>query len=201
MKNREPRTCEIKRETNETKIALTLTLDGKGQSKIDTGCGFFDHMLTLLSRHGRFDLDVKCEGDTNVDFHHTVEDVGIVLGRAFSSCLGDCRGICRYGDAVIPMDEALVLTAVDVSGRGYLGYDVEVPAQKVGDFDTELAEEFFAAFAREAKITMHIRKLAGKNSHHIIECAFKSAARALREAVSIDGGAEGEVPSTKGALL
>ena len=197
----EKRTIALTRETNETNITMSLTLDGSGQSSVGTGCGFLDHMLTLFARHGRFDLCVECLGDVNVDYHHTVEDVGIVLGRAFLACLGDGRGIRRYGDAAIPMDESLVLAAADVSGRAYLGYDVEIAAQKVGDFDTELAEEFFAAFARESKITLHIRKLAGRNAHHIIECAFKAVARALREAVSVDTDAADEVPSTKGALL
>ena len=197
----EKRTIALTRETNETNITMSLTLDGLGQSSVDTGCGFLDHMLTLFARHGRFDLCVECRGDVNVDYHHTVEDVGIVLGRAFLACLGDGRGIRRYGDAAIPMDESLVFAAADVSGRAYLGYDVEVAAQKVGDFDTELAEEFFAAFVRESKITLHIRKLAGRNAHHIIECAFKAVARALREAVAVDKDAAEEVPSTKGALL
>ncbi len=197
----EKRTFALTRETNETNITMSLTLDGSGQSSVDTGCGFLDHMLTLFARHGRFDLCVECLGDVNVDYHHTVEDVGIVLGRAFLACLGDGRGIRRYGDAAIPMDESLVLAAADVSGRSYLGYDVEIAAQKVGDFDTELAEEFFAAFVRESKITLHIRELAGRNAHHIIECAFKAVARALREAVAVDKDAADEVPSTKGALL
>ena len=197
----EKRTFALTRETNETNITMSLTLDGSGQSSVDTGCGFLDHMLTLFARHGRFDLCVECLGDVNVDYHHTVEDVGIVLGRAFLACRGDGRGIRRYGDAAIPMDESLVLAAADVSGRAYLGYDVEIAAQKVGDFDTELAEEFFAAFVRESKITLHIRELAGRNAHHIIECAFKAVARALREAVAVDTDAADEVPSTKGALL
>ena len=194
------RTSEIIRKTAETDISLTLNLDGTGKSTIATGCGFLDHMLTLFARHGRFDLDVACNGDTYVDDHHTVEDIGIALGKAFEMALGDKRGIIRYGDTVLPMDEALILTAVDISGRGYLGYDLQIPTEKVGSFDTELVEEFWLAFTRNAGVTLHIRQMAGRNSHHIIEGAFKSAARSLRQAVAIDQGFADEIPSTKGVL-
>lgn len=194
------RTAQIKRKTAETDIALSLNLDGSGKSDIRTGCGFLDHMLTLFARHGRFDLNVLCRGDVEVDFHHTTEDVGIVLGTAFGEALGDKRGIERYGDTVLPMDEALVLTAVDLSGRAYLGYGLGVPTEKVGSFDTELVQEFWMAFVRSAACTLHIRQLSGSNSHHIIEAAFKSAARSLKKAVSIDAACAGEIPSTKGVL-
>lgn len=194
------RTEQVKRETNETKIELSLCLDGKGQGIINTGCGFLDHMLTLFARHGRFDLNVTAVGDTNVDYHHTAEDVGICLGKAFFGALGQRCGITRYGDTILPMDEALILTAVDISGRGYLAFGLEIPAEKVGDFDTELVEEFFAAFAREAELTLHIKQLSGKNSHHIIEGTFKSVARSLKAAVAIDGEFANEIPSTKGLL-
>jgi len=194
------RTAEIIRKTAETDISLTLNLDGKGQSTVAAGCGFLDHMLTLFARHGRFDLTLSCKGDTWVDDHHTVEDVGIALGQAFRIALGEKRGIRRYGDCILPMDEALILTAVDLSGRGYLGYDLQIPTQKVGTFDTELVEEFWLAFIRNAECTLHIRKLAGTNSHHIIEGAFKSAARSLRQAVSIDPAFADDIPSTKGVL-
>lgn len=194
------RTAQIKRKTAETDIALSLNLDGSGKSDIRTGCGFLDHMLTLFARHGRFDLNLLCRGDVEVDFHHTTEDVGIVLGTAFAEALGDKRGIERYGDTVLPMDEALVLTAVDLSGRAYLGYALEVPTEKVGSFDTELVQEFWMAFVRSAACTLHIRQLSGGNSHHIIEAAFKSAARSLKKAVSIDAACAGEIPSTKGVL-
>lgn len=195
------RRADVKRKTAETDVALSLDLDGSGRGEIDTGCGFLDHMLTLFARHGRFDLTVTCRGDTGVDDHHTVEDVGLVLGAAFAEALGDKRGVSRYGDAVLPMDEALVVSAVDLSGRAYLGYDLPVPTEKVGSFDTELAEEFWRGFVRSAACTLHIRELAGGNSHHIIECAFKSVARSLRKAVRIDPALAGEVPSTKGTLL
>ena len=194
------RHAEIIRTTGETDINLKLLLDGSGRSVINSGVGFLDHMLTLFAKHGRFDLEVKCAGDTQVDFHHTVEDIGIALGQAFAKALGDKRGIRRYADTVLPMDEALILTAVDVSGRGLCCYDAATPSQKVGDFDTELSSEFWFAFAREAGVTLHIRKLAGANSHHIIEGVFKSAARSLRAAVTIDKEFADEIPSTKGLL-
>ena len=194
------RTANIKRETTETRICLSLDLDGSGSYKIDTGCGFLDHMLELFARHGRFDLELTCQGDTRVDDHHTTEDIGIVLGQAFSEALGEKRGIRRYGQTILPMDEALILTAVDLSGRGCLGYALEIPSQKVGSFDTELVQEFWLAFVRNAACSLHIRQLAGINSHHIIEGAFKSAARSLKEAVSIDPETAQEIPSTKGLL-
>lgn len=190
----------INRKTNETDIALTLRIDGKGSSLINSGCGFLDHMLTLFAKHGGFDLEIRCSGDVNVDYHHTVEDIGICLGKAFLEALGDKRGITRYGYMILPMDEALIISSVDISGRSYLGYEVSIPTEKVGDFDTELAREFFIAFARCAEITLHIRQLAGFNSHHIIEGIFKSVARSLRAAVSIDPRTADEVPSTKGVL-
>ena len=192
------RTAEIKRKTNETDITLKLNLDGGGVSAVDTGCGFLDHMLTLFAAHGKFDLKIYCEGDINVDYHHTTEDIGIVLGQAFKEALADKRGINRYGDMILPMDEALVMTAADISGRGYLGFVMQIPTEKVGDFDTELVEEFFRAFTRESGITLHVRMLAGSNSHHIIEAAFKSAARCLKKAVSADAENAGAIPSTKG---
>ncbi len=194
------RKTEIKRKTAETDIALKLDLDGSGKSVLSTGCGFLDHMLTLFARHGRFDLEINCKGDVEVDYHHTVEDIGISLGQAFSKALGDKKGITRYGDTVLPMDEALILTAVDISGRGMLLCDLNIRAKKVGDFDTELCEEFFTAFARNAGITLHIRQLAGRNSHHIIEGVFKSAARSLKDAVAIDPALKDVIPSTKGVL-
>ena len=195
MKN----TATIVRKTAETDIDLTLSR-GTGVANIDTGCGFLDHMLTLFSKHGRFDLDVTCKGDTEVDYHHTAEDIGICLGKAFSECLGDKKGIRRYGDKTIPMDESLILCAVDISGRDYLGYALDIPAYKVGDFDTELVQEFFMAFTREAKITLHIRQICGVNSHHIIEGAFKAFARALSYATGIDEKFKEEIPSTKGVI-
>ncbi len=194
------RTIQIDRNTKETEISLSLNLDGSGKSDVRTGCGFLDHMLTLLAAHGRFDLTVTCKGDVEVDDHHTVEDIGICLGQALERALGDKRGICRYGSCILPMDETLVLAAIDCSGRSYLGYDLPIPTEKVGTFDTELVEEFFLAFVRNANCTLHVRKLAGTNSHHIIEGAFKAVARALRAAVAIDPATEGEIPSTKGAL-
>ena len=194
------RTAEIVRNTAETQISLTLNLDGSGRSEISTGCGFLDHMLTLFAKHGRFDLAVSCKGDTWVDDHHTVEDVGIALGQAFKIALADKKGITRYGSQILPMDEALILTAVDLSGRGYLGYDLQIPTQKVGTFDTELVEEFFLGFIRNAECTLHIRQMAGTNSHHIIEGAFKSAGRSLRAAVAIEPAYADEIPSTKGVL-
>ena len=194
------RQASLARKTAETDISLTLNLDGRGQSEIDTGVGFLDHMLTLFAKHGHFDLTVTCHGDTNVDDHHSVEDIGIVLGEAFASALGDKRGIRRYGDTVIPMDEALILTAVDLSGRACLGFALEIPTEKIGTFDTELVEEFFEAFTRAAACSLHLRQLAGKNAHHIVEVAFKSFARTMREAVSLDPDTAGEIPSTKGVL-
>lgn len=194
------RMADITRRTAETDITLKLNLDGTGESDIDTGVGFLDHMLTLFAAHGRFDLTVKCEGDTEVDDHHTVEDVGICLGQAFATALGDKRGICRYGQTILPMDEALILTAADLSGRAYLGYALEIPTEKVGTFDTELVKEFFLAFVRCAAVTLHIRQLAGENSHHIIEGTFKSVARTLRAAVAVDEKCRDAIPSTKGVL-
>ncbi len=194
------RTAEIKRTTAETDILLRLNLDGTGKSAISTGCGFLDHMLTLFSKHGRFDLQLECKGDTYVDYHHTAEDIGIVLGQAFTQALGEKRGIVRYGNFILPMDESLILTAVDISGRSYLGYGLSIPTQKVGDFDTELVEEFFIAFSSNAKLNLHIKQLSGTNSHHIIEGAFKSVARSLKQAVSIDIAFSDEIPSTKGVL-
>lgn len=194
------KTAEINRKTNETDIKLSLNLDGTGKSEINTGCGFLDHMLTLFARHGGFDLTVSCKGDTYVDYHHTVEDIGIALGDAFKSALGDMRGITRYGSFILPMDEALIMTAVDISGRSHLSYDLTIPAQKVGDFDTELTEEFYLGFVRHAAVTLHIKELSGTNSHHIIEGAFKSVARSLAAAVKIDENRKDEIPSTKGVL-
>lgn len=194
------RTAEIRRETAETSISLSLSLDGSGMSEVDTGVGFLDHMLTLFARHGRMDLRVKADGDNYVDDHHTVEDTGIALGQAFRKALGDKRGICRYGSCTLPMDEALIMTAVDISGRPHLSYGLEIPTEKVGSFDTELTEEFWLGFVRNAGITLHMRQLAGKNSHHIIEGAFKSAARSLRQAVAIEEEFADEIPSTKGLL-
>ena len=194
------RAGEISRNTKETAITLTLNLDGTGKSDIATGCGFLDHMLTLFSAHGRFDLAVKCQGDYHVDFHHTVEDVGICLGLAFTEALGDKRGIARYGSMILPMDEALILTAVDFSGRAYLGWEMNISAQKVGDFDTELAQEFWLGFVRNGLCTLHFRQLAGTNAHHIIECAYKSAGRAIAQAVKVIPEYAGEIPSTKGVI-
>ena len=194
------REASIKRQTAETKIELKLNLDGSGESCVQTGVGFLDHMLTLFARHGGFDLALRCEGDTWVDDHHSTEDIGICLGQAFREALGEKKGVNRYGQRYLPMDEALILAAVDLSGRGGCYWALEIPTQKVGSFDTELAEEFFIAFAREAGLTLHLRQLAGKNSHHILEGAFKATARALREAVAIDEGDPDRVPSTKGML-
>ena len=194
------RTASIQRDTLETQIALTNDLDGRGESSVSTGCGFLDHMLTHFARHGRFDLTVSCHGDHQVDDHHTVEDVGICLGTAFREALGDLKGICRYGSTTLPMDETLILSAVDISGRSMLRYTASIPTEKVGTFDTELAEEFWTAFARCAGITLHIRQLDGTNSHHIIEGMFKSVARSLRAAVAIDQDFRDEIPSTKGVL-
>jgi len=194
------RTAEYTRKTNETDIALTLLLEGSGKSSIQSGCGFLDHMLTLFARHGRFDLTLTCKGDTYVDYHHTAEDIGIALGAAFQRALGDKAGITRYADTTLPMDEALIMTAVDISGRALLCYGAAIPTQKVGDFDTELVEEFWQGFVRRAGITLHIRQLAGSNSHHIIEGIYKSAARSLRKAVTIEADLAHEIPSTKGVL-
>lgn len=194
------RIAQIKRKTAETDILLTINLDGKGDSNIDTGVGFFDHMLTLFAKHGGFDLEVKCKGDLQVDSHHTVEDVGIALGDAINTALGDKKGITRYGFFVLPMDEALIVTAVDISGRSCLRYNLEVPSAAVGNFDTELVREFFEAFTRKANLTLHINELDGYNSHHIIEGAFKSFARSLKTAVAIDEKNKDSIPSTKGVL-
>ena len=194
------RKSDISRKTAETDIRLTLTLDGTGKSDIQTGVGFLDHMLTLFARHGAFDLSLFCKGDTNVDDHHSVEDIGIALGEAFREALGEKRGVRRYGDVTLPMDEALILAAVDLSGRGGFYGDLHIPAQKVGTFDTELTEEFFIALARNGGMTLHVRQLAGQNSHHIIEGAFKAVARALRTAVAVDPDFAEEIPSTKGVL-
>ena len=194
------RTAEIKRKTKETDIVLTLSLDGSGKAEIDTGIGFLNHMLTLFAAHGLFDLSIRCKGDTEVDDHHSTEDIGIALGQAFAEALGYKKGIRRYADKTIPMDEALILSAVDVSGRGGFYGEIPCPAQKVGTFDTELAEDFWTAFADNAGITLHIRVLSGKNSHHILEGVFKSVSRSLREAVSIDCRNADAIPSTKGSL-
>ena len=192
------RSYEITRKTAETDIFLSLNLDGSGKSDISTGCGFLNHMLTLFAHHGKFDLTVKCTGDTEVDDHHSVEDIGICLGSAFQQALGDKRGITRYGSFLLPMDEALILSAVDISGRSCLCYGLEISAEKIGTFDTELVEEFFLGFTRNCPMSLHIRQLAGKNAHHIVEGTFKSVARALKAAVALDGS--GEIPSTKGVL-
>ena len=192
------RTCELSRKTAETDISLCLNLDGTGKSDIATGCGFLDHMLTLFAAHGKFDLKVKCAGDTYVDDHHSVEDIGICLGQAFQNALGDKRGITRYGSFLLPMDEALILSAVDISGRSCLCFGLEIPTQKIGTFDTELVEEFFLAFTRNCPMSLHIRQMAGKNAHHIVEGAFKSVARSLKAAVALDG--TNDIPSTKGVL-
>ena len=194
------RTANISRKTAETDVSVSLTLEGAGRGAIDTGVGFLDHMLTLLCKHGKFDLDVKCVGDTDVDDHHSVEDIGICMGDALAQALGDCRGITRYADCFLPMDESLVLVAVDISGRGSLTLDLPLPAQKVGTFDTELVEEFLTGFARHAGITLHVRLIAGKNTHHIIEAAFKGIGRVLRRAVAVDPEFASEIPSSKGVL-
>ena len=192
------RTAQITRRTAETDIMLTLNLDGTGKSTVKTGVGFLDHMLTLFAAHGKFDLEVTCQGDTWVDDHHSAEDIGICLGQAFQTALGDKRGITRYGSYLLPMDEALIQTAVDIYGRSYLGYGLEIPTEKIGTFDTELVEEFWLAFVRQCPMSLHIRQLAGKNAHHIVEGCFKSVARSLRIAVASDG--TNEIPSTKGVL-
>ena len=192
------RSSEITRNTAETKITLKLNLDGTGKSQIDTGVGFLDHMLTLFAAHGKFDLTVICNGDTGVDDHHSVEDIGICLGQAFQAALGDKRGITRYGSFLLPMDEALILSAVDISGRSCLSYGLDIPTEKIGTFDTELVEEFFLGFVRNCPMSLHLRQLAGTNSHHIVEGAFKSVGRALKAAVALDGS--NDIPSTKGVL-
>ena len=194
------RTSCITRKTGETDITLKLNLDGSGNGQIDTGCGFLDHMLTLFKKHGRFDLEVISKGDTYVDYHHTVEDIGISLGLAFKEALGDKAGIVRYADTTLPMDESLILTAVDISGRGFIVKEFDIKANKVGDFDTELLEEFLIAFALNSGVTLHVRQITGSNAHHIIEGTFKSLARTLRKAVAIDSALNGEIPSTKGVL-
>lgn len=195
------RKSEVTRKTAETDITLSFNMDGTGKSSVDTGIGFLDHMLELFSRHGRFDIDIKCKGDTRVDGHHSAEDIGICLGTAFARALGEARGICRYSDVTLPMDEALVICAVDISGRSHLSIDLTLPDRSVGTMDTALLEEFLQAFVRKAGITLHIRMLDGKNTHHIIEACFKSLARTLRNAVRIDDEFSDEIPSTKGTLL
>ena len=194
------RKVTLARKTGETDIALELNLDGCGKSEINSGCGFLDHMLTLFAKHAGFDLSLSCKGDVEVDYHHTTEDIGIALGKAFYEALGDKRGIARYGDMMLPMDETLISVAVDISGRDYAAFCLDIPTPKVGDFDTELCEEFWLAFVREAKITLHVNQLAGKNSHHIIEGTFKAVARALGKATAIDENRKDEIPSTKGVL-
>lgn len=194
------RESKIERKTFETDINLKLNIDGTGKSTISTGIGFLDHMLTLFAKHGRFDIELSCKGDTYVDFHHSAEDIGIVMGKAFREALGDMRGICRYADIMLPMDETLVLAAVDISGRSYLVFDAEFTSQKIGDFDTELVKEFFEAFASNAGITLHIKKIHGGNSHHIAEACFKAVARTMGKACSIDERCKNEIPSTKGVL-
>lgn len=194
------RTSGLTRKTNETKISLSLSLDGSGRSNIATGCAFFDHMLTQFAKHSKFDLYVNCESNGDTDFHHTVEDVAMLLGKAFNEALGDRRGINRFADAVIPMDESLILASLDISGRAYLAYDVEFFNHHIGDFDVELVEEFFMTFVRNASVTLHLRKLAGSNSHHIAECLFKAFARTLRDASSLDSAFKSDIPSAKGVL-
>jgi len=194
------RTANIQRTTKETQISLSLTVDGKGESRIESGCAFLDHMLTLFAKHGKFDLVVSCAGDKDVDFHHTTEDIGICLGQAFKDALGDKKGICRYGDTLLPMDEALVLSAVDISGRSFLVCELDIKADKVGSFDTELVEEFWFAFANNLGCNLHIRQFSGSNAHHIIEATFKSVARSMRKATAIDEKFAGDIPSTKGVL-
>lgn len=191
---------KIVRDTKETKIVLALEIDGSGAYEINTGCGFLNHMMELFTRHGRFDIALDCKGDTDVDYHHTTEDIGIALGAAFKEALGDKKGIYRYGSMLLPMDEALVLCAVDISGRASVNFDVEIPTQKVGDFDTELVKEFITAMAREMGLTVHFKMLAGENTHHIIEAVFKSLGRALRAACAIEEEYADEIPSTKGVL-
>ncbi len=194
------REAKIERATKETDIKLSLNLDGKGENEINTGCGFLDHMLTLFARHSRIDLNVYCKGDTDVDYHHTAEDIAICLGKGIKDALGEKKGINRYADIILPMDEALILCAIDISGRGGLYYTLNIPSYRVGDFDTELCEEFFMALCRESGITVHLKSLAGTNSHHIIEGAFKAFARALKESIAIDEKYKDEIPSTKGVI-
>ncbi len=194
------RTAELTRKTAETDIVLKLDLDGRTESLIESGCGFLDHMLTLFAKHAGYGLTVRCKGDVEVDYHHTTEDVGIALGKAFYTALGDKKGIVRYGDIILPMDETLIMAAVDISGRDHAAIALDIKAEKVGNFDTELCEEFWLAFVREAKITLHVTQLAGKNAHHIIEGTFKAVARALGKATAIDEKRKDEVPSTKGVL-
>ncbi len=194
------RVSSISRKTAETDINLKINLDGDGKSVIDTGCGFLDHMLTLFAKHGRFDLEVKCVGDVEVDYHHTVEDIGIVLGSAIKEALGDMRGIKRYASFILPMDETLIMSAIDISGRSHLVYNLKIPTERVGEFDTELAKEFFISVVRNADITLHINQIEGENSHHIIEGTFKSVARSLKAAVELDQKYINEIPSTKGVL-
>ncbi len=194
------RVSEVERKTGETDIRLCLSLDGEGKSDIDSGCGFLDHMLTLFAKHANYNLTVRCKGDTEVDYHHTTEDIGIALGKAFADALGEKRGITRYGDIILPMDETLIMAAVDLSGRDYAAIDLQFAFEKVGDFDCELCEEFWLAFVREAKVTLHVKQLAGKNAHHIIEGTFKAVARALSMATAIDGKRARQIPSTKGIL-
>lgn len=195
------RRAVIERQTAETDIYMRLDIDGSGEYEVETGIGFFDHMLELFSKHSGFDLSIGCKGDLNVDMHHTVEDIGICLGKAFLDACGNFAGVYRYGDIILPMDESLVLCAVDCGGRSFLGFDVDIPTEKVGNFDTELVKEFFIAFTSNAKINIHFKLLSGNNSHHIIEGIFKSFARALKKAVEIDPKANGAVPSTKGAII
>lgn len=194
------RVAEINRNTAETQISLKLNIDGRGECEIQSGCGFLDHMLTLFAKHGRFDIQLYCKGDTEVDYHHTVEDIGICLGLAFKNALSDKKGIVRYGSMLLPMDETLILSAVDFSGRAYLSYNTNIRAKKVGDFDVELSEEFWLGFVRNADCTLHIKQLDGKNAHHIIEGIFKSVARSMKAAVKIDGDFKDEIPSSKGVL-
>lgn len=194
------RTSQLNRKTTETDVRLSLNIDGSGKFEINTECGFLNHMLELFARHGRFDLSVECQGDSHVDDHHTAEDIGISLGQAFKGALGDKRGIYRYGEIHVPMDEALILCALDISGRAHLNFDVQIPTQKVGTFDTELVKEFMAAFSRELGVTLHFKMMAGENSHHIIEGVFKALARALAKATAIDPLYADEIPSTKGVL-
>ena len=194
------RKISLERNTAETKISLSIDLDGTGKYQVDTGCGFLNHMLELFARHGRFDLTLKCDGDTQVDYHHTTEDIGIAMGQAILEALGDKKGIRRYGSFLLPMDETLVMTALDLSGRSYLVMDVEIPTEKVGDFDTELVKEFMIALSSNSRMTLHFKMFYGENGHHIIEAMFKGLGRALGAAVSIDEKYRDEIPSTKGVL-